>query len=186
MRDLLAAALRELARASGTAWARGMEAAARALVSGGGEAERLYGEAIAQLEAAHASRSSSPVHGCSTASGSGARAAGATRERSCTSPTSCSRRWARARSPTVPARELAATGATVRRRVDSTRDDLTAQEAQIARLAADGRSNPEIGARLFLSPRTVEYHLRKVYPKLGIRSRRDLRHALPPPARLVA
>jgi DNA-binding CsgD family transcriptional regulator len=76
-------------------------------------------------------------------------------------------------------RELAATGETARRRVDETRDDLTAQEAQIARLAADGLTNPQIGAQLFLSPRTVEWHLRRVYPKLGISSRRELRAALP-------
>lgn len=73
------------------------------------------------------------------------------------------------------ARELLATGETARKRIDETRGDLTPQEAQIARLAADGYTNPEIGAQLFLSPRTVEYHLRKVYPKLGIDSRRQLR-----------
>ena len=60
-----------------------------------------------------------------------------------------------------------------------TRDDLTAQERQIASLARDGLSNPEIGARLFLSPRTVEWHLRKVFTKLGIRSRLELASALP-------
>jgi len=53
------------------------------------------------------------------------------------------------------------------------------QKAQVARLAAQGRTNPEIGALLFISPRTVEYHLHKVFPKLGISSRRDLRKALP-------
>jgi DNA-binding CsgD family transcriptional regulator len=76
-------------------------------------------------------------------------------------------------------RELQATGETVRKRQAETRDDLTAQEAQIARLARDGLSNPEIGARLFLSPRTVEWHLRKVFVKLGIHSRRELTTALP-------
>ena len=75
--------------------------------------------------------------------------------------------------------ELEATGERVRKRAVETRDDLTAQERQIARLARDGLSNPEIGARLFLSPRTVEWHLRKVFAKLGIRSRRELSRALP-------
>jgi DNA-binding CsgD family transcriptional regulator len=75
-------------------------------------------------------------------------------------------------------RELLATGETVRKRLDETRDELTAQEEQIARLASDGRTNPEIGAQLFISARTVEWHLRKVYPKLGIKSRRELRSAL--------
>ncbi len=76
-------------------------------------------------------------------------------------------------------RELLATGANVRKRTVDTRDDLTAQELQIAQLARDGLSNPEIGAKLFLSPRTVEWHLRKVFGKLGIGSRRELREALP-------
>jgi DNA-binding CsgD family transcriptional regulator len=60
-----------------------------------------------------------------------------------------------------------------------TRDDLTAQERQIAELARDGLSNPQIGARLFLSPPTVEWHLRHVFGKLGIKSRRELANALP-------
>ena len=76
-------------------------------------------------------------------------------------------------------RELSATGETVRKRTVQTLDELTTQEAQVARLAAQGRTNPEIAAVLFISPRTVEYHLHKVFPKLGISSRRELRRALP-------
>ena len=76
-------------------------------------------------------------------------------------------------------RELMATGETARKRTVETTDELTAQESQIARLARDGFSNPEIGTRLFISPRTVEWHLRKVFTKLGISSRRQLRDAVP-------
>jgi len=76
-------------------------------------------------------------------------------------------------------RELVATGGRVRRRTIETRDELTPQEQQIAGLARVGLSNPEIGARLFLSPRTVEWHLKKVFTKLGISSRRGLYDALP-------
>ncbi len=76
-------------------------------------------------------------------------------------------------------RELATTGVSVPGRQVVTRNELTAQEAEIARLARDGFSNPEIGERFFLSPRTVEWHLRKVFAKLGIRSRRELAGTLP-------
>ena len=67
----------------------------------------------------------------------------------------------------------------MRKRSPDTIDQLTAQEAQIAALSAAGQTNPEIGAQLFISPRTVEWHLRKVYPKLGISSRKQLLKALP-------
>ena len=77
------------------------------------------------------------------------------------------------------ARELLATGETARKRTVETSDELTAQEAQIARLARDGLSNPEIGSQLFISPRTVEYHLHKVFAKLDISSRTQLHRVLP-------
>jgi DNA-binding CsgD family transcriptional regulator/tetratricopeptide (TPR) repeat protein len=77
------------------------------------------------------------------------------------------------------ARELLATGEKVRKRTDDTRGQLTAQEGQIAVLARDGLSNPEIGAQLFISPRTVEYHLHKVFAKLAISSRSELSLVLP-------
>jgi DNA-binding NarL/FixJ family response regulator len=76
-------------------------------------------------------------------------------------------------------RELLAVGEKARKRSDDTRGELTAQETQIARLARDGYSNPQIAAQLFLSPRTIEWHLRHVYMKLGISSRSELRAALP-------
>jgi DNA-binding CsgD family transcriptional regulator len=76
-------------------------------------------------------------------------------------------------------RELLATGKNVRKRRIETTADLTAQEAQIARLARDGLSNPEISTQLFLSPRTVEWHLHKVFAKLDISSRKELHGALP-------
>jgi DNA-binding CsgD family transcriptional regulator len=75
-------------------------------------------------------------------------------------------------------RDLQATGETVRKRSVETLDELTPQEAQVARLAADGQTNSEIGAQLFLSPRTVEWHLTKMFGKLGMSSRKELSSAL--------
>jgi DNA-binding CsgD family transcriptional regulator len=75
-------------------------------------------------------------------------------------------------------RELLGTGEVVRKRTVEEADVLTQQERQIALLARDGLSNPEVGARLFISPRTVEWHLRKVFAKLRISSRKELAGAL--------
>ncbi|HEX3814293.1 MAG TPA: AAA family ATPase [Mycobacteriales bacterium] len=178
--ELAASALDRLAErtgASSTDWARGLEARSRALLAAGSAAESLYQEAIARLASGNvtlylararlvygewlrrenrrvdARRQLSAAH--DLFDGFGARAFAE-----------------RAR------RELLATGETARRRSPDALSLLTPQEAQIARLAGAGLTNPEIGAQLFISPRTVEYHLRKVFPKLDISSRKDLRPAL--------
>src|SRR5256885_15830424 len=83
-------------------------------------------------------------------------------------------------------RELLATGEKVRKRSDETRRQLTAQEEQIARLAADAQTNQEIGAQLFLSPRTIELHLHKVLAKLGVAPRLQARDQLPDASRAGA
>jgi DNA-binding CsgD family transcriptional regulator len=83
-------------------------------------------------------------------------------------------------------RELLATGETARRRAADTLDALTPQEAQIARLAVEGQTNPQIGTALFISPRTVEHHLRKVFQKLDVSSLTELRDALPRPRAAAA
>ena len=179
--ELAADALERLSamtRASGTDWALGIEARSRALLSDGDAAERLYLEALdrlgrtsirVELARAHllygewlrrerrrldAREQLRAAHEMFTGMGAEAFADRA-------------------------ARELLATGERARKRTVETREDLTPQEAQIARLARDGLSNPEIGARLFISPRTVEYHLHKVFSKLNISSRNQLDRALP-------
>jgi DNA-binding CsgD family transcriptional regulator len=177
--------LAETARACGTDWALGVEARSRALMSPCDVAEGFYREAIdrlgrtaleIELARAHllygewlrrenrrvdAREELRTAHEMFIAMGAEAFA-----ERTC--------------------RELLATGEHARKRSVETRFELTAQEAQIARLAGDGRTNPEIGSELYISPRTVEWHLRKVYPKLGISSRRQLRQVLPDRVRTAA
>lgn len=169
--------LAERSSLSSTKWARGIEARSRALLTEGPDAEDLYREAIEQL-----GRSRVIVHH--------ARAQLIYGE------------WLRREHRRVDARvqlkaayaafdamgahafaeraqrELLATGETVRKRTADPSDVLTPQEAQIARLAYDGLTNPEIGHQLFLSHRTVEWHLRKVFTKLNISSRRELANAL--------
>ncbi|MFD7677408.1 AAA family ATPase [Streptomyces sp. NPDC060187] len=163
--------------AAGTDWALGVQARSKALLSEGDTADGLYQEAVErlgrtqmrmELARAHllygewlrrenrrrdARDQLQSAHGLFAGFGAGAFV-------------------------TRTARELTATGETVARRTGSTPTALTAQETQIARLARDGLSNPEIGAELFISPHTVEWHLRKVFAKLGISSRRQLRTAL--------
>jgi DNA-binding CsgD family transcriptional regulator len=170
--------LQEISRASGTDWALGVEARSRALVSEGEEAERLYREAIERLARTQVTIALARAQ---LLYGEWLR-----RERRRIE----AREQLRAAHRTYAAvgmegfaerarRELAATGETVRKRTVEARDELTAHETQIARLAADGRTNPEIAAQLFISPRTVEWHLSKVFTKLAVRSRNDLRDALP-------
>ena len=169
--------LSQLAVASGSNWARGAAARSRALVSGGRAAEEEYREAIELLGstrmATHQARARL-VYG----------------------------EWLRrekrrvdARNQLRPAfdalasmgadafaerarRELQATGEKARKRSEDTRADLTPQEEEIAQLAREGRTNQEIGAQLFIGGRTVEWHLRKVFAKLDISSRRELDQAL--------
>ena len=179
-RDVANAALRRLeerAQAGGTEWALGIAAQSRALVSDADAADAHYREAIERL-----GNSSMVVQHARAQLLYGEwlrrehRREDA-REQLRTAYDTLGRIGAEAFAERAR-RELLATGATARRRNVETVDALTAQEAQVARMARDGHTNPEIGAQLFISPRTVEYHLRKVFPKLGISSRRELRTAL--------
>jgi DNA-binding CsgD family transcriptional regulator len=186
--DIADAALRRLEErtaASGTDWGLGIQARSRALVSEGEAAERLYREAIERL-----GRSRIAVHHARARLlyGEWLRREGRrqeAREQLRGAHEMLARIGAEAFAERAR-RELAATGQTVRTHAVETRDELTAQEAQIARLAADGHTNPQIGAELFLSPRTVEWHLHNVFTKLGISSRRELRDTLRERQRVAA
>jgi DNA-binding CsgD family transcriptional regulator len=168
-----------MAEASGTDWARGVAARSEALVADDPRAEQLYVEAVDRLGRTRMAVDLARAH-------------------------LLYGEWLRRKRRRLDARhqlrtahhlfsefgmeafadrarlELEATGEYARKRTAETRPDLTPQEAQIARLARDGLSNAEIGARLFISKHTVEYHLRKVFVKLGINSRTKLSQALPP------
>src|SRR5690348_9927949 len=178
--DVAAAALRRLeetTQPSGNDLALGIEARSRALLSEGETAERLYQEAVDRLGRTQLRPDLARAH-------------------------LLYGEWLRRQSRRLDARqhlriaydmltaigmeafaerarrELVATGEQVRRRADENSDQLTAQETLIARLAGDGQSNAEIGAQLFISTRTVEWHLRKVFTKLGVSSRSEVRRAL--------
>jgi DNA-binding CsgD family transcriptional regulator len=186
--DLATDALHRLAnktQATGTHWALGIEARSRALLGAGATSEGAFRDAIEHLSRTRVRAELARTH-------------------------LLYGEWLRRTNRRVDARtelnlayemfyamgmksfaertrrELLATGATVHKRNVEMRIDLTAQEAQVARLARDGLSNPEIGAQLFISARTVEWHLAKVFSKLGISSRRQLRTALPEDIGLLA
>ena len=170
--------LTERTQATGTEWALGLEARSRALVSFGGETEELYLEAIDRLSGCRVAPERARAH---LLYGEWLRRANRrvdARQQLRTAHDMLADIGMAAFADRAR-RELAATGEKVRRHRPESRDELTAQEAQIAQLARDGNSNPEIAAQLFLSPRTVEWHLRKVFGKLGISSRRELDAALP-------
>jgi DNA-binding CsgD family transcriptional regulator len=168
----------ERTRVTPTDWALGIEARVRAFLSEGGAAEPLYGESIERLGRTRVRRELARGH---LLYGEWLRRENRrvdAREQLHTAHEMLATMGIDAFAERAR-RELLATGETVRKRTVETRDELTAQEAQIARLARDGLSNQEIGTRLFISPRTVKYHLRKVFTKLEIHSRNQLNRVLP-------
>jgi DNA-binding CsgD family transcriptional regulator len=173
---LAATALERLsarAQASRTGWALGLEARSRALLTDGPSAEPLYEEAVERLArgrlAPHLARAQLVYGEWLRRENRRVDA----REQLRAAHDTFSRIGAEGFAERAR-RELLATGEAVRKRTLDTRHVLTAQEAQIAHLARDGLSNPEIGARLFISPRTVQYHLGKVFAKLEVTSRNQL------------
>jgi DNA-binding CsgD family transcriptional regulator len=168
--------------ASGGDWALGVESRSRALLSEGDTAERLYRDAIEHLRR---TRVHAELARARLLYGEWLRREGRrldAREQLRTAHDLFSTMGAEGFAERAR-RELLATGETARKRTIETHDELTPQEAQIARLAAHKHTNSEIGAQLFISPRTVEWHLRKVFTKLGVSSRKELSAALPDPVR---
>jgi DNA-binding CsgD family transcriptional regulator len=166
--------LTERTQAAGTQWAHGIEARCRALIT---DDESLYKESIDRLAA---SRAALELERSRLVYGEWLRRENRrtdAREQLRAAHDNFGRMGAAAFAERAR-RELVATGETVRRTTPDTRDVLTPQEIQVALMARDGHTNPEIGAQLFISPRTVEYHLRKVFRKLDVNNRRELRAAL--------
>jgi len=178
--EVAAATLDRLAattQAGGTDFALGIEARCRALLSGGADADNLYREAIDRLGRTRLRPELARAH---LLYGEWLRRQGRradARDQLRTAHDMLTAIGMEAFAERAR-RELIATGGTARTRSPETRDQLTPQEEQIARLARDGLTNPEIGAQLFLSARTVEWHLAKIFTKLGIGSRRELQVAL--------
>ena len=168
------ARLAETTQAGGTDFGLGVEARSRALLSEGAAAEGCYREAIDRLGRTQLRPELARAH---LLYGEWLRREGRRPYPAADRPRDADRDGCGSVRRTGQAR-AAATGETVRKRTVQAPDTLTAQEASIARLARDGRTNPEIGAQLFLSARTVEWHLRKVFTKLGVSSRRELPGAL--------
>jgi DNA-binding CsgD family transcriptional regulator len=168
----------ERARVTPTEWALGSEARVRALSSDGEAAEALYREALERFGRTRFRIELARTHLLYGEWLRRERRRVDAREQLRTAEGMLSTMGVEAFADRAR-RELLATGETVRKRRVETRGDLTAQEAQIARLAREGLTNPEIGAQLFISARTVQYHLRKVFLKLGINSRVELDRVLP-------
>jgi DNA-binding CsgD family transcriptional regulator len=167
----------EMTSASGTDWALGIEARSRALVSDGAGAEALFREALARLAGTRLRPDLARAHLLFGEWLRRERRRGEAREQLRTAHGMLEEMGMDAFAERAR-RELQATGETAVRRTAATVSQLTNQEEQVARLARDGLSNPEIGARLFISPRTVQYHLSKVFTKLDISSRVELHRVL--------
>ena len=171
-------ALTIMTQASGTDWALGLEARSRALLSQGANAESLYREAIDRLRRTRVRAELARAHLLYGEWLRRERRRLDAREQLRTAHELLVEMGVEAFADRA-ARELRATGATARKRRVDAGGNLTPQEAHVAHLAREGLSNREIASRLFLSPRTVEYHLRKVFTKLHIKSRQELALAFP-------
>ena len=170
--------LSERARVTPTDWLLGIEARARALLSAGDLAESSYRESIERLGRTRVRAQLARAHLLYGQWLRRQRRRGEAREQLRTAYEMLDAMGIEAFAERA-SQELLATGETARKRTVETAVELTAQEAQVARLARDGLSNPQIAARLFISARTVQYHLGKVFSKLDITSRSQLAQALP-------